>query len=101
MLSTFTTEHGTLIVPTANIRSIADVERFRGPGKEITIECQVEWVVTESDLRAQYVVGTARENLERLQREELEAVEAYRRAEQRQSQGLPMLPVVRGGKVRG
>lgn len=91
MLSTFTTEHGTLIIRTQDIRAIED----KAEG------CALVWVVEGADvvLQVRTIVGTARENLERLQHEELEAIIKVQRAEQRGQQGLPALPIVRGGKA--
>lgn len=56
------------------------------------------------DIHYEHVAGTARENMERLQVEELDAVgrvNAHQQAaQQRMSQGLPVIPVPRGRQPR-
>lgn len=59
--------------------------------------CVVQWVELDQ-LFHQTVEGTARENLERLRREELEAVAEAQKLQQRHTDGLPILPIPRGRK---
>lgn len=87
MLITFTTEHGTLVIRSEDLRRLED-----GPEG-----CTLGWV--EESMR-QYapVLGTAMENHDRIVRDEARAIAAYEDLQQRARQGLPALPVVRGRK---
>lgn len=91
MLSTFTTEHGALIIRTQDIRAIEDKEG----------RCIVVWVIEGADIVVQTrrIEGTAAENYARLQAEELELIGAAHERQVRAERGYPMLPVPRGGKV--
>lgn len=95
MLSTFTTEHGTLIIRTQDIRRIEDTE---GEG------CRLAWNEEDGSHFAK-IEGTAQENLDRLKAEELDAIAqaearqlAAQQAQQRVQQGFPPIPILRGGK---
>jgi hypothetical protein len=97
MLSTFTTEYGTLIIRTQDIREIADVEDG----------CLLSYWL-ETRMATARIQGTARENLDRLKAEELDAIAqaearqlAAQQAQQRVQQGYPPIPILRGGKLRG
>lgn len=91
MLCTFTTEQGTLIVRSDDIRRLED----DGPSTQLV------WM--EGELRCeQWILGTAAENAARIQQEELDMigrVEAHRYQVQQQLQaGYPVPPVQRGRK---
>ncbi len=91
MLCTFTKLNGgTLVIRSEDIKSIDDRESDGS---------QLVWL-TGTEVCSQRIEGTARENMERLQREELETiarVESYQRETQaRMQQGYPAIPVPRG-----
>lgn len=87
MFCTFITKEGrTLIIRTEDIRQLLDREDGG---------CTVTWLVG-NDPHFTTVEGAAQENLDRLRAEELQAIEAAQRLQQRQTQGLPMLPIPRG-----
>lgn len=87
MFCTFTTRGGrSLIIRTEDIRQLSDQEDGG---------CSVTWLVG-NDARFATVQGTAHENLDRLRAEELAAIERAQRLQQRQSNGMPTLPVIRG-----
>jgi hypothetical protein len=89
MLCTFTTEHGALIVRSDDIRLIVDE-----PGGT-----RLVWMVGEA-FSEQVITGTAIENRDRIQQEELDLigrVEAHRQQLQRRmAEGYPATPVQRG-----
>lgn len=87
MFCTFTTMDGrTLIIRTEDLRELSDRE---GGG------CTITWLLG-TQVRAMSVQDTAAENLDRLRAEELAALEMARQLQQRQGNGLPILPVARG-----
>lgn len=86
MLSKFTTEHGTLIIRTEDIRGIED----RNDGSTVLI-----WVI-EGAVQVHTITGTAAENLARLQTEEFLLMEKAAQAQRRIDKGMPALPIVRG-----
>lgn len=90
MLCTFTTEHGTLIIRSEDIRAISD------GSDESTL---LRWEMCGAE-RSARITGTALENHERLSREELDVVarvEGHRYETQRRlSEGYPVPPIVRG-----
>lgn len=89
MLCTFTTEHGSLVIRSDDIRAISD-----GPSNTI-----VRWESCGSEHVAE-IIGTAAENRDRIQQEELDLigqVESHRYEMQRRLQaGYPVPPVQRG-----
>ena len=96
MFCTFTTEHGTLIIRTEDVRRIEDSVRYDLKEKVNVPVCVVEWTPNGTERCFQTVHGTAAENLARLKAEELAAIEAAQRLQQRQGDGLPLMPVPRG-----
>lgn len=103
MLSTFITEHGTLIVRTQDLRRIEDEPTYKDFAmNDLTIigtQCVVEWERVGNTLNHRVVIGTAAENLARLRAEEFAAIAESAQYQQRIDKGLPMLPIVRGGKA--
>lgn len=96
MLCTFTkkTKDNTdkhLVVPSGDVKQIEDVDE---PG-----HCVVVWLIG-NDPQSRVCVGTALENTERIQREELEAISRVNQFQQMQQQrlaeNLPVVPVGRG-----
>lgn len=88
MFCTFTTRQGrTLIIRTEDIRCLYDQQEGG---------CRVTWLIGTEEREHSDIEGTARENLERLKREELEAIDKAQQLQQRQGNGLPILPVPRG-----
>lgn len=85
MFSSFTTEVGTLLIPTQRIVSIIDTAEG----------CIVQWEVGD-DVARRLVIGTAAENFERLKADEIELMEAAAERQRRYDTGLPLLPVPRG-----
>lgn len=101
MFSTFTTKDGTLILRTQDVRRLED--RPHNDGESST--CVVVWVENEHSLEplCRDVLGTARENLDRLKAEELAAVKAAHEFERQLQQPAtkapalaPIVPVGRG-----
>lgn len=91
MFSSFTTQSGrALIIRTEDLRSLYDL----GDGG-----CAITWLVG-TDAHVMNVQDTAAENLARLRAEELAALEMARQLQQRQANGLPILPVARGKTPR-
>jgi hypothetical protein len=85
MFSTFYKGEQAVIVRTADIRRIEDVESG----------CEVVWdEAGETQSRA--IDGTAKENLDRLIVEDLERQDIVARARKRQEAGYPGMPVQRG-----
>lgn len=97
MFCTFTTEHGTLVVRTQDIRRIED-RPAPYQEKPLAIECIVVWVETEHDLEVEsrIITGTAAENLARLIAEDRERSAAYAATQQRLANGMPVPPILRG-----
>mgnify|MGYP001586362497 FL=1 len=93
MLCTFTTEGGRLVIRSDDIRIIEDV----AAGTALT------WAVGD-DVYHSAIAGTATENRDRIQQEELDMiarVEAHRYETQRRlAEGYPVPPVARGKQVR-
>lgn len=87
MLTTFTTEHGLLVIRAEDLRRIQDM------GKEG--KCTITWIEGDEP-HGRDILGTAQENLDRILEAETKALATYEAMQRRQSQGLP---VVRGGKV--
>jgi hypothetical protein len=89
MLCTFTTKDGVLIVRSDDIRSICDGEQ----GSLLV------WAAGDG-LASRTILGTAAENRDRIQQEELNAIgriEAHRYETQKQLQaGYPVPPIKRG-----
>lgn len=85
MFCTFTTDQGTLIIRTEDVRRIED-EHVRADATR----CAVEWTPNGVDLHIRHVDGTARENLDRLRDEEIKAIEAAQKLQSRPVQ--PPLP---------
>ncbi len=90
MFSTFPTKHGALIIRTEAIRRLEDQEEDASP------VCYVEWWRDDGESESRPIQGTAAENFERLKREELAAIDAAQKAQQRAGNGFPMLPTQRG-----
>lgn len=87
MFSTFTTRGGkTLIIRGQDLRSLEDTSDG----------CVLVWEPSAGQLMNRAIEGTAAENLARLQAEELEAIDRVQRAQQRQQDGRPLVPVPRG-----
>jgi len=97
MLCTFTIkprkgtpEDRTLVIQSADIKQIAEDDYGH---------TFVRWLVG-TEVYWERITGTARENMERLQREELEAITRVNTFQQSQQQridqGLPVVPVGRG-----
>lgn len=89
MLCTFTTETGDLVIRSDDIRVILD----REDGANLS------WMVGD-EVHHYRILGTAAENRDRIQREELDLiarVEAHRYETQRRlSEGYPVPPIKRG-----
>lgn len=96
MLCTFTTEIGSLVVSSEDIKAIEDKISDAAT-------CILAWM-TGDVLQTRNVKGTARENRDRIQQEELDLiarVEAHRYETQRRlSEGYPVPPIARGKAVR-
>ena len=88
MFSTFTLwlEHGSIFVRAVDIRVLRDIDDH----------CILVFEVTSGQLTEVLIHGTAQENLDRLKQEETEALIAAEKVRQRQSAGLPSMPVIRG-----
>lgn len=90
MLCTFTTKDGALVIRSDDIRAISD-------GKDGST--LLRWDVCGTELNC-FILGTAAENRDRIQREELDLiahVEAHRYETQRRlSEGYPVPPIKRG-----
>ena len=87
MFSTFDTEHGSIVIRTADLRTIWD----RSDG------CFVTWVRgDESDPFTIRITGTVRENMARLRSEELAAFVEAERYQQRQYTTQQAIHVGRG-----
>jgi len=96
MLCTFTTEQGALIIRSDDIRSIEDVS----PGENFVGDwALLRWMIGDQVFKIG-IKGTAIENRDRIQHEELELiarVEAHRYETQKQLQaGYPVPPIKRG-----
>lgn len=74
-----------LIIPADSIKRLEDT----------ATGCVVAWL-ENNELLSCTIEGTAHENHERLRQEELKLLDEAQRLQQRQSNGLPMLPVQRG-----
>lgn len=95
MLCTFTTRgYKTLVVRSDDIRAIEDYAEN---------ESRLIYMVG-NDAQSMFIFGTATENRDRIQQEELDLiarVEAHRYETQRRlSEGYPVPPVTRGKQVR-
>lgn len=103
MLITFTTEHGLLVIRADDLRRIEDVQRTEWKVGEkdpiYTTVCIVEWTPNGTELCHADITGTAQENLDRVLVAESKAIAAYEDMQRRAQQGLPALPIVRGGKA--
>lgn len=88
MLSTFTTKDGLLVIRSEDLRRIED--RAHG--------CAITYLVGDEPISG-VVLGTAQENLDRITADEARQLAAYTEMQARTQQGLPALPVVRGGRV--
>lgn len=91
MLCTFTiSDDRTLVVRSDDIKSIQD---------HAAGGCRVIWLAG-SELHTHIVQGTAIENRDRIQQEELDLIsrvnEHHQRQQQRMQQGYPAIPVPRG-----
>lgn len=105
MLCTFTTDYGTLIVQSEDIKAIEDCQRALMPANEgapMPPEkpiCMLVWMIGAS-MHDREIHGTALENMTRLQQEELDLVarvEGHRQAfAARMQAGYPAQPVKRG-----
>ena len=89
MLATFTTKEGLLVIRAEDLRRIQDQP----------IGCMITWIEAD-EACSQIVLGTAQENLDHIIAAEVQQLAAYEAMQRRAQQGLPGLPVVRGGKVR-
>jgi len=94
MLTTFTTEHGALVIRSEDLRRLEDTVHLDGS----SAGCTLGWIEGEA-MKYAAILGTAQENRDRLVAEELHAIAEYEAMQRRQQEGRPMLPVVRGGKV--
>lgn len=81
-----TPEGRACIIRSEDIRHITDDEAGR---------TWVRWLIGDEVLHEE-VVGTARQNMDRLQQEELVAMARVNAFQQRINQGLPAIPVQRG-----
>jgi len=88
MLATFTTKEGLLVIRSEDLRRIQDRP----------IGCTITWIEADEACSCT-VLGTAQENLDRITTDEARQLAAYAEMQARTQQGLPALPVVRGGKV--
>jgi hypothetical protein len=97
MLITFTTKHGALVIRSEDLRSIEDVGgEMLGDGGG----CVIGWVNDVTGAGHERLVdGTATENRDRILADETRMIAAYEELQQRARNGMPALPVVRGGKV--
>jgi hypothetical protein len=91
MLCTFTTKDGkTLIVRSDDIRVIEDA----GDDESLLI-----WMIGDQ-VQDKFIQGTARENAERIQQEELDLIarieEHRQQLQRRMAEGYPAVPVKRG-----
>jgi len=84
MFSTFTTDHGDLIVRAVDIRALVDTPKG----------CRLLSETTPGQLMEHLIHGTAAENMARLRQEETDALIAAEQIRQR-NQGAPA-PVQRG-----
>lgn len=89
MFCTFTTEHGTFILRTQDVRRLEDTPAG----------CTLAFAENDH-LCYITIVGTTTENLARLKEEELAVMTAAQQLQQRQQQGYPMLPIPRGKVAR-
>jgi hypothetical protein len=85
MFCTFTTEQGALIIRSEDIRSLTD--RVDG--------CAVMWVIGDQVYNS-HVQGTAQENLDRLRDEEIKALDAAQRLQQRAADKAALSSIPRG-----
>ncbi len=94
MLCTFTTRDGMVIIRSDDIRLIED---------GASNSAELIWLMGD-ELTTRTIQGTATENRDRIQQEELDLiarVEAHRYETQRRlSEGYPVPPVARGKQVR-
>ena len=85
MLITFTTDVGTLVIRSEDLRRIED-------GK---VGCLLGWI--ENDMiKYAPIQGTALENLDRIVAAEARLIAAYEEMQQRKDRGLPPLAIPRG-----
>jgi hypothetical protein len=93
MLCTFTTKDGALVIRSDDIRSISDSSRGT----------LLLWVIGDA-IHDRLIEGTASENRDRIQQEELDLiakVESHRYETQKRWQtGYPVPPVERGRQAR-
>ena len=89
MLATFTTKEGLLVIRSEDLRRIEDMSNG----------CAITYLIGDESI-ARPVLGTAQENLNRITADEARQLAAYAEMQARSQQGLPALPIVRGGKVR-
>lgn len=91
MLCTFTTEHGNLVIVSDDIKGIEDTDRG----------CYLTWLVA-GDVHCKMVQGTAAENRDRIQQEELDLItrvnQHQQNAQRRIAAGQPPVSVIRGRK---
>ena len=90
MLATFTTKEGLLVIRSEDLRRIQD----RADGHP----CIAAWIEGDEVLTMS-ILGTAQENLDRIVTAEAQQFAAYAEMQARSQQGLPALPIARGGKV--
>lgn len=88
MFSRFETQNGVIYIRSIDIRFIED-----GEGA-----CRLMWEPVQGDPLSRTIQGTADENMARLRQEESEALQAAERLRQRQANGYPAQPVMRGRK---
>lgn len=99
MLTTFTTKDGLLVIRAEDLRRIEDVPAAPWNGAAPAHACEVEWAPTGQELICRFVLGTAQENLDRIVAEEMKILATHQDMQKRAHQGLPALPVVRGGRA--
>lgn len=96
MLTTFTTEHGLLVIRSEDIRRIEDIKQHDCRDGTDTPACIVEWSPIDGDLQVRHILGTAAENRDRIIGDEMKLVAAYEEMQQRKDRGLPPLAIQRG-----
>lgn len=95
MLTTFTTEHGLLVIRSEDLRRLCDIHTPDTPDDR---RCLVHWLEHDR-MQSDVILGTAEENRDRIVAEETRAIAVYEDMRRRADTGSPALPVVRGGKV--
>jgi hypothetical protein len=90
MFSKFITRGGrALLIRSIDMRSLEDGE----PGGAVLV-----WEPTPGQLMDRTIKGTADENMARLRQEESAMLIASEKLRQRQANGMPSMPVIRGRK---